>query len=168
MSGSIDDAFSAFVRVHSRRLVAHAIYLGMPVTQAPDVVQDVLVRCYPRWRRISRDDPYPYVARAVTNAVVDSARSRRRRPETSVAEVPDRPSAAPDLAVAALDEALGLLALLAPRERQVVALRYFADLTEGQVAEQLGIAVGTVKSTHAGALARLRSSGHPALDRSTR
>lgn len=154
-----DEGFAAFVAGQSRRLVAHARYLGVPADEAPDLVQDVLVRCYPRWRRIARADPYAYVARGVTNAAVDRVRRRARRPEVVVPAVPDRGVAAPDTASAAFDEALRLLAVLPQREREVVVLRYFADLTEAQTAEQLRIAVGTVKSTHASALARLRASG---------
>jgi RNA polymerase sigma-70 factor (sigma-E family) len=159
-----DEAFTAFVAGQSRRLVAHARYLGVPTDEAPDLVQDVLVRCYPRWRRIAAADPYAYVARGVTNACVDRLRRRGRRPEVVVASVPDTVVAAPDAASAALDEALRLLAVLPQREREVVVLRYFADLTQAQVAEHLGIAVGTVKSTHASALERLRASGLVGLE----
>lgn len=160
-----DEAFTTFVASQSRRLVAHARYLGVPADEAPDLVQDVLVRCYPRWRRLAAADPYAYVARGVTNAAVDRLRRRARRPEVVVASVPDRMVAPADVASAALDEALRLLAVLPQREREIVVLRYFADLTQAQVADQLGIAVGTVKSTHASALERLRASGLAGLKR---
>ena len=56
------------------------------------------------------------------------------------------------------------LARLAPRQRAVVVLRHFDDLTERETAEVLGITVGTVKSTNAAALARLREGAPELLD----
>lgn len=162
VSAATDTSFEAFVRTSSARLVTHATYLCGDRWRAQDLVQDVLVRVYPRWARICRDDPYPYVARSVTNAAVDAHRRASRRRETPLEAVPE-PVAADEPGAVELADALDLLAVLTPRERSVVVLRYFQDLTEVQTADVLGIAVGTVKSSHSSAMARLRASGHPAV-----
>jgi RNA polymerase sigma-70 factor (sigma-E family) len=127
---------------------------------AEDLVQEVLARAYPRWHRLARDDPYAYLRRSLINARTDQWRRRlpvpvERPPEDLV--VPDHA-----VAIAERDAVLRVLRDLTTRERGVVALRYYEDLTELQTAKALGITVGTVKSTTSRALRKLRE--HPGID----
>src|SRR6187402_2332205 len=84
-----DESFVAFVSDSSGRLIAHAELLCGDPDRARDIVQTVLTRAYPRWRRIERDDPYAYLCRAVTNAVTDWWRKAHRRHEETVDAVPE-------------------------------------------------------------------------------
>ena len=111
---------------------------------------------WPRWRRIVRDgDPDAYVRRVLVNAHVKSGR-RRWRGELPFAQVPDRPG------IDAFEDAdtrqtvQALLPLLPPRQRAVLVLRFYLDLTEPAVADLLGCSVGTVKSQAAKGLRKLR------------
>ena len=144
--------FEAFVAGHGRRLIHLAELLLGDRGAAEDLTQDVLARAYLRWDRVERDDPYAYVRRALINARID--RWRRRLP----------------IPVADREHLFAALRLLTPRERGVIALRYYEDLTEAETADVLGVAIGTVKSTTARALAKLRAQPamRDALERSTR
>ena len=119
---------------------------------AEDLVQAALTKVVPRWGRLR--EPEPYVRRILVNESISRWRRRRWR-ETSVPEVGDvaRPGHDVDQQLV-LRQALGRLA---PRQRAVIVLRYFDDLTEAQTADALGISVGTVKSQSRDALARLRT-----------
>jgi len=105
-----------------------------------------------------KDDPDAYVRRVLVNENISRWRGRRWR-EVSHAELPDA------AAVEGEDHSDLRAALqgLAPRQRAVIVLRYFEDLTEAQTAEALGISVGTVKSQARDALTRLRTR-LPGLD----
>jgi RNA polymerase sigma-70 factor (sigma-E family) len=150
---SPDEAgFEEFVLARRPALLRTAYLLTGSHQDAEDLVQTVLVKVVPRWKRIA-DRPEPYVRQVLARESVSRWRSRRWR-EQHVDAVPER--------AAAGDDAAGRLALrqalmaLAPRQRAVIVLRYYEDLTEQQTADQLGIAVGTVKSQARDALARLR------------
>jgi RNA polymerase sigma-70 factor (sigma-E family) len=125
------------------------------VHEAEDVVQTALARCYTAWDRVQRaDDIDAYVYRTLLNTW---AGSRRRRwwGELPTEDVPHQPG--PD-GVATSELRLTLsraLADLSPEHRQVLVLRYVADLSETQVAAALGLALGTVKSRVARAIARI-------------
>jgi RNA polymerase sigma-70 factor (sigma-E family) len=161
MTGT-DETFATFVAARSGRLIAHAELLCGHREQARDIVQTVLTRAYPRWRRIEQEDPYGYVVRAVTNAVTDWWRRSHRRHESPASEaLPER--AGPDEFGVFETRQLLLDALsgLTPRERSVVVLRYLDDRAERDVAEVLGISPGTVKSTCHKALRKLRVAVDP-------
>jgi RNA polymerase sigma-70 factor (sigma-E family) len=123
---------------------------------AEDLAQDVLARVYVAWPKI-HGDPYGYAYRAIAHAASNRRRWRGRHPESPW---PDGSGGGetdgPDEAVVARDEVMGALRSLPARQRVIVVLRYYADLTEAQTAAALDISVGTVKSQHARALARLR------------
>jgi RNA polymerase sigma-70 factor (sigma-E family) len=155
-----DDNFTSFIQGHGRRLVHLAELLTGDRHVAEDLVQDVLARAYPRWQRLERDDPYAYLRQSLINARTD--RWRRRLPVPM--ERPPENRAVPDHAVAIAERDVVLRALrdLTGRERCVIALRYYEDLTEAQTAKALGITVGTVKSTTSRALRKLRE--HPAVE----
>lgn len=157
MKSGTDESFAAFVAARSGRLIAHAELLCGHAEQARDIVQTVLTRAYPRWHRIEHDDPYGYLLRAVTNAVTDWWRRAHRRHESPASESLPEPSA-PDPIGAFEDRQVlrGLLARLTARERAIVVLRHLDDRSEREVADLLGIGVGSVKSTCHKALRKLR------------
>jgi RNA polymerase sigma-70 factor (sigma-E family) len=146
------DGFQEFVASRRQALLRTAYLLTGSHEDAEDLVQVALVRCVPHWKRIA-DRPEPYVRQVLTRESVRRWRRRRWR-ETTTGQVPERQSTTPDLDERdALRRALGALA---PRQRAVIVLRYYEDLTEKETASVLGIAVGTVKSQARDGLARLR------------
>jgi RNA polymerase sigma-70 factor (sigma-E family) len=155
-----DREFDGFVTTHSRRLL-HIAELLVGPDDAEDLVQGVLLRMYRRWTKIDQQDPVGYARRALANAATDRWR-RRRFTEVLVGTLPDSADASRAAADtnADRDSILRALASLTPRERAVLVLRYFEDLHEDRIAADLGIAVGTVKSTQSRALSKLRLSHH--------
>ena len=151
MSGPERD-FEEFVAARSTALLRTAYLLTGNHHDAEDLVQVALLKAVPRWSKVREHEPY--VRRILLHESVSRWRRRRWR-ETSTESLPELAGARVDVdARLALRQAL---AHLAPRQRAVIVLRYFDDLTEGQTAELLGISVGTVKSQARDALARLRT-----------
>ncbi|WP_344658995.1 SigE family RNA polymerase sigma factor [Catenulispora subtropica] len=151
-----DDDFAAFVAAHGSRLVRLAELMCGDPHRAADLTQTALERAYLRWQRIEADDPLAYVRRIIVNSYRDWWRRRGR--EWSTDAVPDRPVPW-DVADRHAEQARvrTALASLTRRERQVVVLRYYADLSEAAIAAELGIAPGTVKSCLSRALTRMRA-----------
>lgn len=148
------DAFDAFARGRMRELLRFAHVLTGDPHRAADLVQDALERTLMSWDRVVRkDDPEAYVRRAIVNRSVSIWRRTRR--ERLVAESPDR---AYDVKPGHDDELWGALATLPPRQRAVLVLRYYEDLSEADTAAALGCSVGTVKSQTSKGLARLRTT----------
>jgi len=149
------EAFDAFVRARMPALLrfAHAV-TGDPHTAA-DLVQDALVRTGMRWSRLDRNgDPEAYVRRAILNG--RTSRWRKLHRETLVHEMPERTVVAD---APRHDEQLwDLLKTLPQRQRAVIVLRYYEDMSEEQIASTLGCAPGTVKSQASKALAKLRAA----------
>ncbi len=147
--------FDDFVAARYAALLRSATLLSGNHHDGEDLVQTALVKAVAVWARIA-DEPEPYVRRIMVNENI--SRWRRHRGRTSVVADPtsggdraapaDRPEDRLDLATA--------LAELAPRQRTVVVLRYFEDLTERETARLMGTSLGTVKSQTRDALARLR------------
>ncbi|MDQ1641887.1 MAG: hypothetical protein QOJ90_1238 [Actinomycetota bacterium] len=144
--------FDDFARSRMPALLRFAHALSGDPHTAADLVQDALERTVLAWPRVIRqDDPEGYVRRAIVNRHISRWRKlRRERLSDSVPESAYVPTAPHD------DELWASLALLAPRQRAVLVLRFYEDLSEAQTAEVLGCAVGTVKSQTSKALARLR------------
>ncbi|WP_432833652.1 SigE family RNA polymerase sigma factor [Dactylosporangium sp. CA-092794] len=152
--GAGEAGYVAFVEVAWGRYLGVARLLTGDPHRAEELLQDCLVKLYPRWRRVTRGgDPHAYLRRMLVNGNVSLWRRARR--ERLVAEPPDGEDvrAAPGDPDEALRRAL---AVLPRRQRAVVVLRYYADLSEKDVAAALGCALGTVKIHHARAMARLR------------
>jgi RNA polymerase sigma-70 factor (sigma-E family) len=151
------EGFAQFVAARQRALQRTAWLLTGDWAVAEDLVQTALVRSWPRWERIRRrDDPELYVRRAMVNTWA-SWRRRRWWGERPSETVPDAPAAGDVAAEVTVRVAVrSALRSLTARQRAVLVLRIFDDMTEAQVAYVLGCAVGTVKSTMAQAAARLR------------
>jgi RNA polymerase sigma-70 factor (sigma-E family) len=151
VAGGRED-FEAFVAARYAALLRTAYLLTGDHHDAEDLLQQTLVRAVGAWGRID-GDPEPYVRTILVRQNVSRWRVRRWR-ELTTDQLPERPAGGPDPGDRVLlHRALGTLA---PRQRAVIVLRYFEDLTEAQTAEALGIAVGTVKSQARDALRRLR------------
>jgi RNA polymerase sigma-70 factor (sigma-E family) len=141
-----DEEFEAFVAARWARLVRSAVLLGCSPSEAEDLVQATLVRCLASWRRVSAaDDRDAYVHRVLVNGL-SSARRRRWTGEHPTAELPDRPARDEYALVDEADVVLRALDRLPADQRTAVVLRYYANLSEEQMTEVLGVANGTVKS----------------------
>ncbi|WP_380282904.1 SigE family RNA polymerase sigma factor [Kitasatospora purpeofusca] len=161
--GSSELDFEGFAATRWPRLVRTAYLLTGDYHEAEDVVQATFAKVFRNWSRISRlEEPDAYVHRALVNN--NMSRHRRRRVRQLLTPVlPDRAYTAGGghREVEERSVLLQALAELPPRQRAVVVLRYWEDMSEGQVAEVLGCSLGNVKSQASRGLAKLR--GHPAL-----
>ena len=155
MTGVRDEAgFRAFVETNGPTLLHAARLLTGDHHRGEDLVQTALTRLYLKWGRI--DAPLAYARKALVNAHIDQSR-RRWWGERPTEVLPEVAASAPETAAAdQRDELRRMLAELAPRDRAVVVLRYYCDLSEHDTAATLGIPLGTVKSSCARALARMR------------
>jgi RNA polymerase sigma-70 factor (sigma-E family) len=160
MTRAGDADFELFVKAQSTHLLRFAEMLCGDRHHAEDLVQQALMRCYPKWHRLG-DDPLRYVRRAVVNRFLSQARRRwsNELPSDPVENDWDQ-RAVSDFApaVQTRETVLAALGALTVKERAVVVLRYSQDLSEAETATLLGMAAGTVKSTAARALAKLRLS----------
>lgn len=121
---------------------------------AEDLTQQAFVKLYAAWPRVRRDSAEAYARKVVVNQCLSHL--RKHRPEAPTEHVPDLTTSSPYDDGVHLD--LGAaLALLAPRQRAVIALRFLDDLPVADVAAVLGIAEGTVKSQTSRALDTLRT-----------
>lgn len=145
--------FHAFVVARTPALSRTAYLLTGDAHLAEDLVQTALFKAARAWDRI-QGHPEPYVRRILYTQNVSWWRSRRQLPETALQEY-DGPAQTADTDLRlTLEQAL---ARLTTRQRTVLVLRYFEDLTEVQTADVLGIGAGTVKSITRQALGRLRA-----------
>jgi RNA polymerase sigma-70 factor (sigma-E family) len=159
-----DEEFRDFMRGRWPAMVRLAYGLTGDQGHAEDVAQAAFARAYASWSRVARaGDPDAYVRRIVINE--HRGRFRKRRvAEDLVGAVPERPvrrgQSSPDTAEALGDSAALLSALcrLGPRQRAVIVLRYWMDMSEAETAAALNCSVGTVKSQASRALATLRGS----------
>ena len=148
--------FRAFVETNGATLLHAARLLTGDHHRGEDLVQTALTKVYLKWGRI--DAPLPYARKALVNAHIDQSRRRwwGERPTETLPEPADDHARSEEAASESRDELRRILAGLAPKERAVIVLRYYCDLSEQETSHTLGIPVGTVKSTCSRALARLR------------
>jgi RNA polymerase sigma-70 factor (sigma-E family) len=154
--GLADPDFRDYVRTRSRALLRTAYLLTGNVADAEDLVQSALAKTYLAWDRIEdRGALDGYVRRAIVNTHISWWR-RRRLQEYPTDELPDQ--AVADHAISSdLQETMRqAVDRLPQRMRAAILLRYYDDMTEAEVAEVLGVSLGTVKSTVARAVAKLR------------
>jgi RNA polymerase sigma-70 factor (sigma-E family) len=151
-----------FVSARGAALSRAAYLLTGDSQAAEDLVQETYVVLVRRWKRSGTVDQEAYVRRILYSRFVDGWR-RRRLVELPSATLPEAPGA--DEAGAANDRVAleGALARLTPRQRAVLVLRFYEDLTEVQAAAVLGISPNTVKSQTRVALQRLRDLAPDAM-----
>ena len=149
------EGFREFVVARSPALLRTAWMLTGDAQMAEDLLQTALARTWPHWGRVGSDRPEAYVRRVMVRQ--QGAWSRRFwHRESPTGAVPE--TASPDALAAVHDRSVLVAALagLPLRQRQVVVLRYYEDLSEAEVARELGCSVGTVKSQASKGLAKLR------------
>jgi len=151
----MDARLADYVRGQWPALVRYATALCGDPIEAEELVQSALVRVALRWPFVrDKDNPDGYVRRAIVNG--RTSRWRKLRRESLVDLVPEH---APYVDHPAHDDTLWqLLATLPRRQRAVLVLRYYEDMSEDQIAATLGCAPGTVKSQASKALAKLRAA----------
>ncbi|TWP46755.1 SigE family RNA polymerase sigma factor [Lentzea tibetensis] len=147
--------FEEFVTEHRAALLRSAYLLTGERHRAEDLVQQALTKLAERWDRIGPSHPEAFVRTVLYRDAVSGWRKLRRE---RVTETPPDVAGWGDLAedVTRRQELLRALADLTPKQRAVLVLRYFDDLTESQTAAVLGVRVGTVKSQTHLALRRMR------------
>ncbi len=146
------DTFAEWAVARQRGLLQAANLMTGDFGRAEDLVQEAMIKVALRWERLHPNgNPDAYARRVIYRDHVSWWRRRRDMP---VASTPEEIVPAADVdTVLVVQEALGSLTA---KQRAVVVLRFFEDLTEADTAELLGVSVGTVKSQTAAALRRLR------------
>jgi RNA polymerase sigma-70 factor (sigma-E family) len=151
-----ESEFREFVLGRTPALTATAYLLTGDRAAADDLVQVALTKAWFNWSRVAAaDSPEAYVRRVMANTYAAWWR-RRWRGEQPTPVLPETGGADATARVDDRDQLWRALATLPRRQRAVVVLRYFEDLSEADTARALGISVGTVKSQCAKALAKLR------------
>ncbi len=144
-------------RTHRMQMVRMAILLVDDLASAEDVVQEAFAGLYRNWGGLrDRNAAIGYLR----TAVVNGSRSMLRRRRTARAYVPPDPGTARSAESLALlstehQAVVNALGELAPRQREVLVLRYYGGLSEAEIAEATGLSKGTVKSTASRAVAKL-------------
>jgi len=148
-SWTADEALERLYAAHWRQLVRLSVLLVRDVGTAEEVVQDAFVAVHRRWDRLRDPDKgLAYLRRTVVNQSRSTLRHRmvvarhvERGPDPAQ-PVPDPP----DEDFARRAAVLEAMRALPQRQREVLALRYYLDLSEADIAETLGISRGAVKS----------------------
>jgi RNA polymerase sigma-70 factor (sigma-E family) len=153
--------FTRFVREHTADLLRTGYLLTGDGSAAEELVQDTLVRLYPKWQLVEAAEvPLAYVRRSLANGFVNHTRRAARR-EYAVEFLPesvdesDRSGQLDDR-----DEIWTMLRTLPERQRTALVLRYFHDLPDEDIAAALGCREGTVRSLISRGLAALRDHAH--------
>jgi len=158
-----DDDFVEYARASGAQLRRTAYLLCRDWDLAADLTQTTLARMFVHWKRISRrENPHAYARQVLSRVFLDHHRLKRSH-EVVTSAFADAPEVArdTDLRLTLVDA----LARIPPRDRAIVVLRYWEDLSIDSVAEILGLPAGTVKSQSARSLAQLRQllgPGQPA------
>jgi RNA polymerase sigma-70 factor (sigma-E family) len=160
--GRTRSEFERFAAIHADGLLRSAYLMSGDRGEAEDLVQECLLRLARRWPRVrSLEHPGAYARRVLFNLALDGGRKRtRRRRELQAVESPQDGGGESPTVVAseARTDLLQALGGLPPRQRAVLVLRYFADLSETEVATILDCPLGTVKSSTSRGLERLRQT----------
>jgi RNA polymerase sigma-70 factor (sigma-E family) len=153
-------SYEGFVAGRYREIVRFGALLAGDARLGEDLAQEGLIAAYRSWNRLGVPDgrPEAYVRQVMIRTAM-RARRRRWRNEVATVELPDGSRGdfadQSDLSI----QVLAGLRRLRAEQRVVIVLRFWADASEAEVAQTLGIAVGTVKSRTARALAALRAGG---------
>lgn len=157
MDGTAETAFRDLVRARGDALARTAYLLTGDWAKAEDLVQSALATTWSHWRSLHSTAAAESYTRTCMARLATSWWRRRWRGEVPTADLPDRAGHSPYDDVDVAHSVARALTALPARQRAIVVLRYFDDLSETDTAAALGIAVGTVKSGHAAALAKLRA-----------
>lgn len=155
-----DSEFIEWVAGHQRTLLRSAYLLTGDLHRAEDLVQEALVKVALRWPKLRSGNPTAYARTILVRDNVSWWRRTRRELPTADPHEPDSVSTEPEMALVVSRA----LARLTANQRAVVVLRHFDDLSVRETAQALNISEGTVKSTNATALTRLRDGAPELLD----
>ena len=157
MDAQAREDFRSYVTGRSAALLRTAYLLTGNRADAEDLLQTALAKTYLSWDRIrDREAVDGYVRRIMVNTQTSWWR-RRKVDERPTDRLPDRGGGRDDTADLELHDALWTaLSALPKRQRAMVVLRYYEDLSEAETADVMGVSVGTVKSTTSRALSKLR------------
>ena len=153
-TGQAVDSFDDFVAARSGRLLRTAYLLTRDSALAEDLLQTALTKAWFAWGRIE-GNPEPYVRKVLVNTYSSWWR-RKWHGETPTDELPEAGHAEHAAATDLAQDLWTALGRLPRRQRAVVVLRYFEDLSEAEIAAALDCSPGTVKSQASKALAKLR------------
>jgi RNA polymerase sigma-70 factor (sigma-E family) len=156
----LDASFEEFVTIGSARLLRSAYLLTGDRDDSEDLLQITLVRTARRWDA-ARASPHAYAHRVLINLLHDRQRNRRRRViEQRLDDFDARLPPVADGAQAQVDRMAIVSAVrsLPARQREVVILRFFADLSVSETAVAIGASEGTVKTHTSRALTALREA----------
>ncbi|MBO0833474.1 MAG: sigma-70 family RNA polymerase sigma factor [Actinobacteria bacterium] len=151
------DAVDELYREHVLRLTRLAMVLVGDTESAQDVVQDAFIGLYSAWPRLRNPEKAPvYLRNAVLNGARSVLRARNRRRTLRLHYDPPVWSAEAAVMVREDQRAvLAAIARLSRRQREVLALQYYAGLSHAEIAETLSVTTGTVSSTMSHALTAL-------------
>jgi RNA polymerase sigma-70 factor (sigma-E family) len=152
-------AVTEIYTTHYRSLVRLAVLLVRDVATAEEVVQDSFVAMHGGWRRLrDSDKALSYLRQSVVNRSRSVLRHRVVVDRNAPKPAPDMPSAEQGaLSLLERSAVISALRTLPPRQREALVLKYYADLSEAQIAATMGISQGAVKSHTARAMAALRN-----------
>jgi RNA polymerase sigma-70 factor (sigma-E family) len=156
MRDEVDADFAGYVVSRQHRLLRAAYLVCGDEHLAQDLVQQALTKLALQWERVRDGNPDAYVNRILYRDAISWWRRFRR--ERLVETVDDYDGEDPDTPTLLRVDVQRALMALTPRQRAVLVLRYFEDLTETETADQLGVTVGTVKSQSHVALNKLRAA----------
>jgi RNA polymerase sigma-70 factor (sigma-E family) len=160
--------FATFMARSAPALARTAWLLCGDTHQAEELVQQALMKTYLAWPKARQGEPLAYARRILANLRIDRWRRRRREVLMASDTLPDRSDGGLSAADrhAERDRLARALLQLPTRQRRIVVLRHLEGLTEREVADALGVSVGTVKSTASRGIARLREvlQGEDAAD----
>ncbi len=157
-SSSRDAEFTAFMAEASGQLARTAWLLCGDTHRAEELVQQALMRTYVSWSTARERDPLAYTRKTLANLRIDTWRKHRREVLTAPDEVPDGRVDAGSEVHAERDRLVRALATLSARQRRIVVLRHLEGMSEREVAADLGVSLGTVKSTASRGLGQLRTA----------
>jgi RNA polymerase sigma-70 factor (sigma-E family) len=159
-----DHGFREYVTMRSGSLLRAAYLLTGNRADAEDLVQAALAKTFLAWDRIEdRGALDGYVRKAMVNTHISWWR-RRRLDEYPTDEIPDQAVADHAPGSDLQDTLRRAIDRLPQRMRAAVMLRYYEDMTEAEVADALGVSLGTVKSTVSRAVAKLRTDAELLAD----
>jgi RNA polymerase sigma-70 factor (sigma-E family) len=158
--------FEAWLVAREPALQRTAHLLTGDVHSAQDLVQTTLAKLYLAWDRVrTSDNVDAYARKALVNEYRTAWRRPVRRAERVVEAVPDRPAPESPAYDGSREAVWRFVCSLPAKQRTVVVLRFYEQLTEAEIADLMGISVGTVKSQSSRALASLRAQlpDHPEI-----
>lgn len=157
MGPDSEKTFREFVAARGTALFRAAYVLTGNQHQAEDLVQSALAKTAARWDALEKkDDPEGYVRRAMYHERISWWRRRKKITEEATELLPEVPQQDRSGQVDLKLVVKAALSKLGPKQRAVLALRFYEDRSEQEIATILGISVGTVRSQTHRALARLR------------